>query len=76
MPRLLRLEAHHGRLVRGRAVAENGGRQREGSPSGRLDLDDVGAEVGQDAAGQLAQLVGQVEHAVGTQQLRPRAPRG
>ena len=38
-----------------------------GVAAGRLDLDDVGAEVGEEAAAEPAALGGQVEHAVGGQ---------
>ena len=53
-------------VIEGRAPA------RAGGLAGRLKLDHVGAQLGEHAPGQHAELVGQVEHAEG----RKRSARG
>ena len=57
-PRLFALRTANERLV----VPWNGGSGASGA-AGRLDADDVGAEVGEEAAARLALLVGHVDDA-------------
>ena len=42
-------------------------RPREGSPPGGFDLDHIGAEVGEQLAGVVPHLGGEVEHADGVE---------
>ena len=58
-PRLFALRTAKERLV----APWNGGRRRERAPPGGSTRIDVGAQVGEEAAAQLALLVGHIDHA-------------